>query len=199
MSWYKPLSTLISSLNSNKVYLQGDSTVVVAWLTSPVCYRLFHLPLFHDILEWKHSFTIFSVSHFCREGNQADDRAARHALQGDFLWSNQSAVRSETCSNSGCRSLSCLNSCLFLLCFTSEWHNSLVILACYVVLHWMLFATYRDFHFNHLFVLGIQISSLTLLHPAYRRDFYYYSFVCFNSMLWSWSAMLRSTFFLFII
>lgn len=70
------LHTLTPYFNPQEIWLQGDSIVVVTWLTFSWEGKMNHSPWFQDIMMWRHSFSSFKVV----------DQVTDHALASDFFF-----------------------------------------------------------------------------------------------------------------
>ena len=79
---------LITHYHTPPIWIQGDSSVVISWLQKLQYNCMTLTPWMQDIKLWLTRFPQIKISHICREGNQATDWAAPHALSGDFAFNS---------------------------------------------------------------------------------------------------------------
>ncbi|XP_073101368.1 uncharacterized protein [Elaeis guineensis] len=75
-------------LNASKIWLEGDSQIVVSWISSSNNEKYDTNPLMPDLKNWRRRCSSFNISHTHREANQLADYFAQQAMTMDFQTEN---------------------------------------------------------------------------------------------------------------
>ncbi|XP_073101370.1 uncharacterized protein [Elaeis guineensis] len=85
---YKGVKAAILYLNASKIWLEGDSQIVVSWISSSNNEKYDTNPLMPDLKNWRRRCSSFNISHTHREANQLADYFAQQAMTMDFQTEN---------------------------------------------------------------------------------------------------------------
>lgn len=76
---------VIHEMEIMELWMEGDSLIVIQWLTKHAWTTNFLLhPLVQDLLLWKHTFLTIWISHILRECNRATNYLAIQARMVEF-------------------------------------------------------------------------------------------------------------------
>ncbi|XP_073106299.1 uncharacterized protein [Elaeis guineensis] len=89
---------LLFSLHADKLWIEGDSSAVINWITSFNAQKNSLWPILRDVLTWKATSHPWIISHIFREANQAADWLASGSISGALQFSQLDPLPAQLCA-----------------------------------------------------------------------------------------------------